>query len=71
MTEDDLADDLLDGMRAICRFLNIKERQGYELAETGRLPLFKLGDRKWQARKSTLRRHIQKLEASHSGGEAA
>src|SRR5262249_9844501 len=72
MTENDIADDLLDGMKAICRFLNIKERQGYELAETGRLPLFKLGDRKWQARKSTLRRHIESLESKGTAwGRAA
>ena len=43
MADNDLADDLLDGMSAICRYLNIKERQGYDLAEKGRLPLFKLG----------------------------
>jgi excisionase family DNA binding protein len=63
MAEDSLADDLLDGMSAICRYLNIKERQGYELAEKGRLPLFKFGGMKWQGRKSTLRRHIEQLEA--------
>jgi hypothetical protein len=43
MADNDLADDVLNGMTEICRYLNIKERQGYELAETGRLPLFKLG----------------------------
>lgn len=48
MADNDLADDVLNGMSAICRFLNIKERQGYDLAEKGRLPLFKLGGRKWQ-----------------------
>jgi hypothetical protein len=63
MAEDDLADDLLHGMGAICRFLNIKERQGYDLAERGRLPLFKLGGKTWEARKSTLLRHIEQLEA--------
>jgi len=63
MADNDLADDVLNGMSAICRYLNIKERQGYELAETGRLPLFKLGGRKWQGRKSTLRKHIEGLEA--------
>jgi hypothetical protein len=67
MGDNDLGDDLLDGMTAICRFLNIKERRGYNLAETGRLPLFKLGDRKWQARKSTLRRHIESLETAETG----
>jgi hypothetical protein len=65
MADNDLADDMLDGMTAICRYLKIKTRQGYELAETGKLPLFKLGGKKWQARKSTLRRHIEKLEAAH------
>jgi excisionase family DNA binding protein len=63
MADNDLADDVLNGMTEICRYLNIKERQGYELAETGRLPLFKLGGRKWQGRKSTLRKHIEGLEA--------
>ena len=66
MADDDLADDVLNGMSAICRYLNIKERQGYDLAEKGRLPLFKLGGRKWQARKSTLRRHIEDLERNQA-----
>jgi len=38
-------------------------RRTYELAEKKRLPLFKLGRRKWQARKSTLRRHIEGLDS--------
>jgi hypothetical protein len=70
MADDDLTSDILHGMRAICRFLSIKERQGYELAEAGKLPLFKLGDRKWQGRKSTLLRHVERLEAQRVG-EAA
>jgi hypothetical protein len=73
MADNDLADDMLDGMTAICRYLRIKPRLGYQLAETGKLPLFKLGDPKkgtWRARKSTLRRHIEDLEAQR-GGEAA
>jgi excisionase family DNA binding protein len=66
MAEDNLAEDLLDGMSEICRYLNIKERWGYELAEQGRLPLFKFGGRRWQGRKSTLLRHIQNMEADHA-----
>jgi len=64
MAETALADDMLNGMAEICRYLNIKPRRGYELAEKGQLPLFKIGDRKWQGRKSTLRRHIERLEAA-------
>jgi hypothetical protein len=53
MAEDELANDMLEGIPAISRFLNIKTRQGYALAEAGRLPLFKLGkDGTWRARKS-------------------
>jgi hypothetical protein len=69
MADNDLADDLLDGMSAICRYLNIKERQGYDLAEKGRLPLFKLGGgrkSRWQGRKSTLRKHIERLESNQA-----
>ena len=70
MADDDLTGDILDGMRAICRGLKITERQGYELAETGKLPLFKLGDRKWQGRRSTLKRHVENLEARRDGKAA-
>jgi hypothetical protein len=63
MAEDDLADDLLHGIAAIAGFLNMKPRQAYDLAEKGKLPLFKFGDRVWQGRKSKLRQHIEQLEA--------
>jgi hypothetical protein len=63
MADDDLATDLLDGIPAIARFLGLSTRRVYELAEKKRLPLFKLGNRKWQGRKSTLRRHIDGLDA--------
>jgi excisionase family DNA binding protein len=62
----DLADDLLRGVDAIAAFTGLKRRTIYHLAENGRLPVFKLDDRVWCARKSTLRRHIEKLEASHA-----
>lgn len=59
---DDLAADLLDGIPAIAAFLGLPVRRTYELAEKKKLPLFKMGKRKWQGRKSTLRRHIESLE---------
>ena len=61
---DDLADDLLTGVEAIAAITGAKKRAVYHLAETGRLPLFKMDERKWCGRKSTLRRHIDSLEAS-------
>ena len=63
MKDDDLAADLLDGIPAIAAYLGLPVRRTYELAEKRKLPLFKLGDRKWQGRKSTLRRHIEGAEA--------
>jgi len=59
-----LADDLLDGMPAIARFYGCTERRGYYLAENRLIPAFKVGE-KWCARKSTLTRHIESLEAGH------
>ena len=64
MGNEDLADDLLRGVKAIAAFTGLKNREVYYLAEKGKLPLFKMGARKWCGRKSTLRRHIDDLEAS-------
>ena len=36
---------------AISRFTGLRPRQIYYLAERKLLPLFKIGDRKWQGRK--------------------
>lgn len=64
MADDDLAGDMLDGIPAVAAYLKIPVRRAYELAEKGKLPLFKFdGGRKWQGRKSTLRRHVERLEA--------
>jgi len=42
------------------------------MVENRLLPLFKVGRRKWCGRKSTLRRHIDGLEARQAGaGDAA
>jgi hypothetical protein len=49
-----LADDLLDGCRAISRFTGLPEARLFYLMEQGYLPAFKLGVR-WCARKSELR----------------
>ena len=57
-----LKDDLLDSVDAIAEYMNKSPRQTYYLLERGLLPAFKLGG-KWQARKSTLHRHIEQLEA--------
>ena len=65
MEKEALATDLLDGVAAIAEFVGLPQRRVYYLAENGKLPLFKLGDRKWQGRKSTLRQHMAKLEAGH------
>ena len=65
-----LADDLLRGVKEISDYTGFTERQVYDVASRGLLPLFKLpGGRTWHGRKSTLRQHIAKLEAKH--GEAA
>jgi hypothetical protein len=56
-----LADDLLEGVGKIARFTGLKPRRVFYLAEGGRLPLFKIGNR-WCARKSTLIEHIASLE---------
>jgi len=60
---DKLADDLLDGVPAIAEFTGWSQRQVYYMAERGLLPLFKVSERKWSGRKSTLRKHIDALEA--------
>jgi hypothetical protein len=65
MENEALAADLLNGVAAIAAFTGWPQRRVYYLAERGLLPVFKMGDRKWCARKSTLRTHIEKLEAGH------
>ncbi len=57
-----LADDLLEGVEAISKFLGWKPRRVYYLLEHGHLPGFKVGDTRWCARKSTLISHIARLE---------
>jgi hypothetical protein len=61
---DDLADDLLNGAGEIGAFLKKTPRQTYYLLENRLIPAFKFGDKNWQARKSTLKRHVESLEAA-------
>jgi excisionase family DNA binding protein len=70
MSDDD-SSDLLNGVNAIAKYLNLTPRQVYHLAESGSLPLFKFGGAgQWRGRKSTLSKHIDALEcAAMKGGE--
>ena len=68
MPQENLADDLLRGVKAISEYSGLTEREIYHLAPKGRLPLFKMGDRIWCSRKSSWHRHIEKLEAIPSEG---
>jgi hypothetical protein len=65
MDNESLADDILRGIPKIARFLGETERRTYYIAETGQIPVFKQG-KLWLARKSTLRRHYELLEAKHA-----
>jgi hypothetical protein len=64
MGNEDLAADLLDGVPAIAAFIGWPERRVYYLVERGVLPVFKVGERKWCARKSALRKHFENIEAA-------
>lgn len=47
MAENDLASDLLYGAPAIGAFLGLSATQAYRLLEAGKLPGFKLKEKKW------------------------
>lgn len=57
----ELKDDLLLGAKAIAEFLGCKVRQVYHMLAKRQLPGFKIGD-VIAARKSTILKHIEKLE---------
>ena len=66
--------DWLHGMTAIAAFLEIPEREGYYLAERGRISAFKFGKDKtgkWRARRSKLREDVERLEAEATAPTAA
>jgi hypothetical protein len=63
---ENIADDLLEGMKAISRFTGHPERRAFYLAETGQLPgVFKQGSR-WIGLKSKIRDGYNRL----ASGEA-
>ena len=66
MAEDNLADDMLGGVRANAEYSGLTERKIYHLAPKGKLPLFKMGDRIWCGRKSSWRRYIEGLELNQT-----
>jgi len=65
MTDQTLADDLLDGAAAIGEYLGVKKRRAMYLLETHQIPGFQLG-RRWHARRSTLRRFIEEQERAEN-----
>ena len=58
----DLAPDLLKGIREIAGFLDESERRVHYMLEQNQLPAYRIGHR-WYARKSTLIKRIEELEA--------
>ena len=59
--------DLLSGADAIAAFMGLKVRRVYHLAETERLPVFRLGATLC-ARRSTLLRWIEGMENQGTSG---
>lgn len=63
--ESELASDMLYGIAEISSYLGMESRSTNHLAATNRLPVFKIGAM-FCARKSTLLKHIETLEAAAS-----
>lgn len=66
----ELKDDMLTGAKAIGDHIGEDERRTFYLLENRQIPAFKLGGR-WNARKTTLLKHIEKLEADALEGTDA
>ena len=49
----ELADDLIDGMKSISKFIGTNERRGYYLAENGRIPGVWVEGGRWYGLKKT------------------
>jgi hypothetical protein len=64
-----LAEDLMVGAKPIASFLGLPVRQVFYMAESGQLPVFKIGG-KWAGRKSTITAHIARLEAGVTDARA-
>lgn len=66
----ELKNDRLKGAKAIADFMGEDPRRIFYLLEQRLIPAFKLGGR-WNARKSTLLKHIEKLESEALEGTTA
>ena len=72
MADDKLANDILRGVPAIADYTGENQRQTYHLLETGKLPGFKMpGGQIWHARKSTLKRHYERLDSGNQRQQTA
>jgi hypothetical protein len=67
--DNNLAEDLMIGAKPIASFLGVPVRQVFYMAESGQLPMFKIGG-KWAGRKSTITAHITRLEAATADARA-
>ncbi|WLA78806.1 hypothetical protein [Bradyrhizobium elkanii] len=63
--EDEIAGDLLRGVKRIAQFINEDERATYHKLATGRLPGGKEGAQ-WVASKRVLREHYEKITAGRA-----
>ena len=62
MSDIPLAEDLIEGADKIGAELGLNRKRTFALLEGESLPAFKMGGR-WFARRSTLRKHIERLES--------
>ena len=63
----EFSEDLMIGAKTVAGWMGLPVRQVFYMAESGQLPLFKIGG-KWAGRKSTITAHISQLETA---GKAA
>jgi hypothetical protein len=68
-TAEAVADDALEGVEAIARYLGLASRRTTYLLERGLLPAGKLGTR-WVASKKRLSRHYAELADGHGAARA-
>jgi hypothetical protein len=65
MPKDTLAEDLIEGVPAIAKFLGLGLRQCRHLVDQRRLPTIRFGGKgKFRARKSVLLEELRRLEAA-------
>ena len=61
-----IGDDLISGAPAIAVELNWKLSKTYHALQDGKIPGFKMGET-WYSRRSSLKRHFDKLEEAATG----